>query len=118
MTDFLVIAGLPVLIAEGQVVERVERAGVSDRTWNDGTLITDVLWEKREWAMTTSLMTQADVDTLRAAVALGAHVTCSGNALGGSVTCQVDVGDAGYINVVSGDGKGFLRALALTLREV
>ena len=118
MTAFLVIAGLTVPVTEGQAVERLERAGVSDRTWNDGTLVTDILWEKRAWAVTTGMLEQADADAITAAVALGAHVTCSGNALGGSVTCQVDVGDAGYINVVSDDGKGFLRALALTIREV
>ena len=118
MTDFLVIAGQTVPVAEGQAVRRVERAGVSDRAWNDGTLVTDYLWEKDAWQVTTGFLTDAEAATLRAAVALGAHVTCSGNALGGSVLCQVEIGDGAYINVVSDDGKGFLWALALTIREV
>lgn len=118
MTAYLAISTVTsVPVGEGQAVKRIERIGFSSRAYAGG-LRSSVRAEKRTWQVTTGLMTDAEINTLIAAVALGAQVTCSGNALGGSVTCEVEVGDDAHINVATTDGLGFLHAVVLTLREV
>jgi hypothetical protein len=101
----------------GTTREPNEFVGSASRTFNGG-LRTTVRAEKRVWSVATGLMTQADMDTLTAAIALAAHVACSGTALGGSVTCEVTLQRAAYVAVNAGDGNGFMRQLSLTLREV
>jgi hypothetical protein len=115
--SFLVIAGQTVPVMEGQATERIEAREAEHRAFA-GNLRTAVQWEKRQWQFTTGLLTQAEQAALRAAVALGAHVACSGDALGGAVTCRVSVGDSGFVSVATTDGLGFMRAVQLVLREV
>jgi len=115
--SFLVIAGQTVPVMEGQTAERVERFGQESPAFA-GNLRSSIRVEKRRWSVTSGLLTQAELATLKAAVALGAHVTCSGDAMGGSVTCAVEVGDAGFVTVATDDGLNFMRSVALTLREV
>lgn len=115
--SFVVVAALVVPVMEGQAVERVVRIGSSNRAYA-GNLRSTVRAEKREWQITTGLLTITEANTLKAAVALAAQVACSGDALGGSVTCEVEVGDGAYINTTTVDGTGVLRSLVLTLREV
>jgi hypothetical protein len=118
VTAFLVVAGITVHIARGQAVESIERIGSSSRAYA-GNLRSAVRAEKRSWRVTTTPMIGADATTLRAAVALAAQVTCSGNALGGTVTCEVEVNDVPYVaTATTADGFNFRRVLALTLREV
>jgi hypothetical protein len=117
---FLVIAGITVHIARGQAVESIERIGTAPgfRAYA-GNLRSAVRAEKRSWKVTSTPMIAADATTLRAAVALAAQVACSGNALGGTVTCEVEVNDSPYLaTATTADGFNFRRVLALTLREV
>lgn len=117
MTAFLVIAGQTIPVADGGAVRRRVRGGTSDRAYA-GNLRSAVPWEKDEWAVTTGLMTDAEIATLRTNTALGAQVTVSGNAIGGSITAEVEVGDDAYISVATTDGLGFLHAMALIVRAV
>lgn len=117
MTAFLVIAGLTVPVAEGSAVKRLERDGVNERAFG-GMLRWTGTYEKRAWAVVTGLMLDADATAVETAIALGAQVACSGNALGGTVTCAVEQGDIAYVTTATVDGLGFMRTLSLLLREV
>lgn len=117
MTAFLVIAAITVPVTEGQAVVHVEPIGTSVRTFT-GVRRSTVRAEKRVWQVTTGLMLDSAATALKAAIAFAAHVTCSGNMLGGSVICEVETGDDNYVNVNSSDGLGFMRSIALTLYEV
>ncbi len=114
---FIVVAGITVVMAEGTAVEDVEQGGSSERSFA-GTLLSDCPWEKRVWKATTSMLTRADVATLKAAIAFRAHVTCSGLAFGTTVTCEVTWSNGGYITTATNDGSSILRSLALVFREV
>ena len=115
--SFLVIAGTTVKVARTSAAETIERIGTSSRAYA-GNLRSTVRSEKRTWKVTTTPMIAADAATLRAAIALAAQVTCTGNMLGGSVTCEVEMTDGPYVGGNPADGNGFRRALLLTLREV
>lgn len=113
---FLIVAGVTVhaTTAGGANLKKATvRIGSSSRAFA-GSLRTTVRAEKRVWQFTTTWMSDANAATLEAAVALGAHVSCSGDALGGSVNCQVTLGDGAYLSVPG----GFMRQLVLTLEEV
>jgi hypothetical protein len=115
--SFLTVASIPVPVMEGQASERLEDSGADVRAVT-GALRTAIAWEKRSWQVTTGLLTNAEATALKAAVALGVHVTCSGTLLGGTVTCRVQVTEGAYINVSTADGTGVMRTLNLTLRQV
>ena len=118
MSDILVIASIVVPVsATGNVSHAKEQLGSSSRAYA-GNLRSTIRAEKRVWGITTGWMLAADVATLVAAVALGAQVSCSGDVIGATVTCEVTVGDSPYISAFGGDGLGFMRQLTLTLREV
>ncbi|MBA3853329.1 MAG: hypothetical protein C0503_02880 [Gemmatimonas sp.] len=111
---FLVIDGITVPVStSGAQVLPPERIGSSARTF-DGSLRTTIRFEKRGWKFRTPPRPVADWSALEAAVAFGAFVDCSGDALGGTVTCEVTVSDADLIPVPG----GFRKALTLTLREI
>jgi hypothetical protein len=112
----IVIAGLTILVAEGSVVERVERRDTSYRT-NGGDLRPASTREKRAWAMTTALLTIPNANALRAAVAFGAEVECSGALLGSPLIAEVEAEDTVCITAAT-DGQHLMHALALTIREV
>jgi hypothetical protein len=114
---FLIVAGITVPVMEGAASERPEESAVDVRAVT-GALRTAVVWEKRSWSATTGLLTNAEAAALKAAVAMGAHVTCSGDMLGGSMTCRVHVTEGAYINVTTDDGTGAMRTLGLTIRQV
>jgi hypothetical protein len=114
----LVIAGIALVVsAQGPAQKASERIGSTSRTYN-GKLRSTIRAEKRVWGFTTGLMLTADAAALEAAVALGAHVSCSGDALNTTVTCEVEIGDRSYVAVPAADALGYMRQLALTLREV
>jgi hypothetical protein len=113
----LTIAGQSVPVARGAAKDSVEQGGDSMRA-NAGSLSSDVRWEKRNWAFTSDLMTQAEVTALRALVALAAQVSCAGTLIGASpVTCEVTITDAGYVTLQSGGSVVVYRTLGLTLVE-
>ncbi len=112
---FLVVAGITVhVMTSGASRKAVERIGSSTRAFA-GNLRTTVRVEKRAWQFTTKWLSNTDAAAIETAVALGAHVACSGDALGGSITCEVTVGDGPYLPK---SGGTFRRQVVLTLREV
>lgn len=113
---FLVIAGTTIPCMEGSATERIVRIGSSFRAYA-GNLRSTVRAEKREWQVTTHFLSNTASAALKAAVALAAQVTCSGDLLGGSVTCEVEVGDGSYPTLAN-DATGVMRTHVLTLREV
>lgn len=116
--SFLVIAGITVPVAEGSFKEAEREKGGSQTRAFAGNLRSTERWNKRVWNLTTALMLDADCSTLKSAVQLGVVVTCSGDALGGSVSCVATIGETDNTSTATTDGKGFMRTLALTLREV
>lgn len=114
---FLVVAGITVPCIAPGATKDIERLGTSTRAFS-GNLRSAVRAEKRQWEVLTSMLTQAEATTLEAAVANAAQVACSGDLLGGAVTCEVTVGKQQYPPFQGGDGLGFMRQLPLILREV
>lgn len=117
MTDFLTIADIPIPVLRGQAAETVQRIGTSSRTYT-GDLRSTVRAEKRTWKVTTKPLLSAVIATIRTAIANAAHVSCAGNMLGGTVTCEVEITDAPYTATKSSDGLSFLRSLVLSIVEV
>lgn len=114
---FLTIAGITIEVqtdgasrAEGDVVGERVRAF-------DGTMRSTVRAEKAEWQFTTGPMTAADVATLRAAIALDTPVTCAGDALPSSTTCQVRVTGEQFLQDAS-QASDFSLLVDLRLVEV
>ncbi|MBA3891586.1 MAG: hypothetical protein H0X64_13760 [Gemmatimonadaceae bacterium] len=114
MSDFLVVAGQVIPIVSA--TETTERHGTTVRT-ADFSLRSAYTHEAKQVAATSALLTQAEVNTLNAATALGAHVACSGDALGGSVTCEVMVTEMAVVSVATDDGLGYMRTVSMVLRE-
>lgn len=115
MADFLTIAGIVIGVdADGARERPRERGGEKVRAFA-GNLRSSIRWEKRGWDVTTWIMTQAEVTTLRAAVLLGTYVTCAGDALGASILCDVEIQDAAY--EIEGE-TGFWRVLNISITEV
>lgn len=72
--------------------------------------------EKRRFSLTLLEMEEADLADLRSRIALGAHVSATGDAVGGvTLTVRGYLRDAGYVRV---PGGGFLRSVRLDLVEV
>ena len=116
--SLLLIASIDVPVsAAPPATFAIEQVGTSARAF-DGGLRSTVRAEKQTWTVLTGLMLQASVVTLLAAIADAAHVTVSGD-LTGTITAEVTVGSQSpYQSAHGGDGLGFMRQLALTIREV
>ena len=112
---FLVIAGITVEVMSDGAAEDEPEIGGEDVYAMAGNIRTIESWSKRKWNFTTGYMTQAQYNTLRAAVAGGAHVNCSGDALGGTVLCRVRIRGAAYHDL---GGLDFARSTTLNLYEV
>lgn len=112
---FLVIAGITVPATAAK--KNILQIGTSTRVFAGG-LRSAIRAEKNEWFATTSLLTNAETNTLLAAIALRAQVTCSGDYLGGSFTCEVIADEIPYTPVNGGDALGFMTQLALAIRQV
>jgi hypothetical protein len=113
MSVFLTIGSVvDVPVAEFKALEPT-RYGDAGATFGGGWRS---MWhaEKRNWSGVLGDMTAAQVNALRAVVALGAHVTCSGSALGGSVVCTVTLAPGTYVR----DGAGYQMIASINLREV
>jgi hypothetical protein len=96
-----------------------ERIGPPDsRAYNTGALNSTVRAEKDGWQIVTTLLLAADMDTLVAALAFGASVSCTGTVFGADRTCKGTVGERPSTAVASSDGNGFMDMVTLTLREV
>ena len=80
MTDFLDIAGIAVLVAEGTFKENPREQGGSFSRSYAGSARVTIRWEKRSWQVKTLPMLTSDVNTLINAFAAGKVVGCAGNA--------------------------------------
>lgn len=109
---FIVVAGIT-LSATDMTEQESELIGDETRS-DSGKLRSAITAEKRRWSLTLLEMDEADLATLRAALALGTHVTASGDALGGSYTVRGYLRDMPYIR----DLASFLRGARLELVEV
>lgn len=115
---FLVIAGITVPVAVDQFKRLpLETVGTQTRAYA-GNLRSTQRWTKRAWSLTTGLMLTADTTTLEAAIANGAVVGCSGDALGAAINCVATIGEKVNVSTAASDGLTFMWTLALTLREV
>ena len=111
---FLTIASINIPVANNEATKKApERIGKSMRMFN-GSLRTTVRYEKRGWSVTTKLLPESTAASIETAVANGAFVSCSGDMLGGSVTCEVTVADSPYEQT----GATVKRRLTLLLKEV
>lgn len=119
---FLTIAGITVPVAPTGASESAPELVGSDSRSYAGAFRSTVRAEKRGWVFTTKPISRTLAESLRSACALGALVTCTGDALGGlSYTCRVTIGQVGYVKVASGTpggAGGFLCTVPLTLRQV
>jgi hypothetical protein len=95
----------------------VERLGFGGRAYG-GNYRTAVKVEKRSWKFRTDWMLDATAVTLEGVLANGAVVSCSGDFIGATVNCIGLVGEGPILNAGTTDGKGFMRALNITLIEV
>lgn len=111
---YLVVAGITVPVATGGATKKALEEGGTDSRAYSGGLRSTVRWEKRNYQFTTTGLLDADAVAIETAVAGGAFVTCSGDALGGSASYRVTLGDGPYVKVMG----AFRRTLVLTLRAV
>lgn len=95
----LVVGGVTVTVAVGQR-EPPTVIGDSGRAL-DGTMLSTVRARKKRWSVTTSPMSQADAATLEAALVATPPVTCSGDLLGASTSCHIEVGAIDNLEGVS-----------------
>lgn len=111
---FLVVAGITVPVSPGGAqILAPERVGSSARSF-DGSLRTTVRDEKRGWKVRTPPRLVSSWSALKAAIANGTFVACSGDIIGATVTCEVMLGDSDLVPVPG----GFRESLTLTLREI
>ena len=109
---FLVVAGVTVPVALNTTSGAPVEAGERVRAW-DNSMLSTVRDFKDEWQVTTALMLRADADTLKAALQGTPPLTCSGDLLGGSVSCHAVITGERYVK----KGVGEMVALSFTLME-
>lgn len=113
---FASIAGITVEVDVGSFEEMEPEIGGEDVYAQAGNLRSVVSWTRRKWALTTGWMTQADFNTLKAAIAGGALVPVTGDAFdNANITCRVKLGAAPFIDIA---GTSFNRQAHLTILEV
>lgn len=113
---FLTIAGttIPVSVA-GASKKSLERIGSSSRAFAGG-LRSTVRAEKRVWQFTTRWLTEAEAAVIEALYNNAEFVSCAGDALGATISCEVTQSDSPMV-AIAGSGT-FKRQLTLILREV
>lgn len=110
---FLVVAGIEVDVIEMSEDESI-LIGDEERNYN-GSLRGNITAEKRVWKGTGLEIPRADLEAFRSAIALGAHVAVSGDALPGSPrTMRVRLNGSTYVR----DGTDHLLVPAFTLEDV
>ena len=115
--SYLVVAGIVVPVSPSGGSEEEQDVIGSDSRAYAGNLRSTVNAEYRNWEFTTKPLSIADDEALRTACALGAHVVCSGTALGNGATnytCRLTLGKATHVKVAG----GHKRIRTLRLRQV
>ena len=111
---FLTVAGITVLVnATSAEASAPQVQGTSERMF-DGTLRTSKRARKFVGVFTLAPMSEADYQTLLAAIPVGTFVTVGGDALPAPITAEVEVTRAAYVK----DGLGFMRTPTLAVTEV
>ncbi len=113
MTDFLTIAGTVYQVQRASATEKPPTYVGASKRAASGKLRSSKHDRKRGWGFTLGPMSQAAYVTLDTATADGAQVSCAGDALGATVTCEVVIGDSQYI----ADGLGFQRIVNVELQQ-
>lgn len=109
----LVVGGVTVRVATAE--ETVAEVGGESTRMFDGSLRKTLRGTKREFQITTALMTNSDAATLRTAlVTTSLPVSCSGDLLGGTVSCFPDLTSYSPVNLPD----GIYRRVSFTLRQV
>lgn len=86
----LVVGGVTiprVTAAPRTVVEAIDR----ERAFDNTMLAVQIAASKESWAITVSNATAAQRTTILAALVGTPPVTCSGNLLGGTVSCHIEI---------------------------
>lgn len=110
---FLVIAAVTVPVAVDTFGE-VEPLVVGERVSAfDGTLRDSIRARKRRWSGKTRPLTATEYTNVRSALDTSGLVACSGDALGGALTCGVSVKSA----AVSATEAGFRRVIEFEMEE-
>lgn len=98
----LIVAGVTIPIAptgaSRQREDRVDRARAIDGTMH----ATQIGTAKRSWPFTTPPITRANADTYETTLGAVAAQTCSGDILGGSVSCFTEITDWQAVQIPSG----------------
>lgn len=115
MADFLVVESITVPVAwpdgaDSQVQEVGDRARAFD-----GTLLASIRALKGTWPIRTRPMDPNDADTLYAALISAPDLDCSGDLLGGSMTCNAEVHGRPVITVANNERRA---VLSFTLHEI
>lgn len=113
---YLIVAGITLNVenTKGSGLAPITTGGRS-RSFNN-TLRSTVRSEKGQWQFELSPMLLSAYNTLKAAIALDAHVTCSGDALGASMTCVVTIN--GFTDERAANTEGFVRTVSLNVQQV
>jgi hypothetical protein len=92
---FLIIAGTTYeVLTDGASRDQGQRVGETERA-QDGTLRSTVRATKRLWRMRLGPTTESEFETLESAVTAG-FVTVAGDAIGTSLTADVEILSADY----------------------
>lgn len=114
---FLTIGAVTVSISSSNArLSAMEQIGVSRRSFSGG-LLSSVKAEKRVWDVETIPLDAATITTLKAAFALYAIVSVTGDLTQGVATdCRIRVTSETYVR--ESDSEGTLRTVALEISEV
>lgn len=86
---FLVVGGVAVPASPSDATEEIVEIGDRGRAF-DGSMLASIRARKRVWTIATVPMTIAAAATLRTQL-ISTSVSCSGDLLGGSVTCFPEI---------------------------
>lgn len=107
-----VVGGVTVKILRSRRVEN-EKNGGPQRTLS-GTLRGGPTWSKRAWEWEVYAADDSEAGVIRAATSETAAVSCSGDIMGGTVSCRVEVTDEEWVR----RDVSHYRVISLSLREV
>lgn len=109
MSDFLVVNSVVIPVAWPDGAESpVEEIGDSGRAFL-GNMLSSVRARKSTWPVRTRPLTLTERGTLRTALESTPPVACSGDLLGGSVSCTVVILSDNVITIAGGARRRVIR---------
>jgi hypothetical protein len=111
---FLVIDGTPVPVADGGFERLQDEVGGGPKRTLSGQRRGEVLWRARSWQAQLVCTTHASAEAIRALCDDVTPRVCSGDALGGEVTCHVSAGGDPFTRTA----QGWMRRPTIVLKEV